>query len=185
LTPPDRAETIPPMYKLMLLLLFTGAGCYSGLDKFHIGSADAGADAVDQGCGAPGESCCAGTSCNVGAICSGTTCQACGAPDQPCCGGGSCNAGAMCQGSSCVACGGAGEACCTSGAACNADYLSCSNGRCSSCVAQVAVGVDFACVRKTDGSAWCWGDSVGDNYFCQLGNGQRGITRASLTPLRV
>src|SRR5690349_18737596 len=128
LTPADRARTIPPMHKLLVVFLLVGVGCYSGLDKFRFGTVDASADAVEsdaaEGCGTPGQSCCSGSSCNVGAICSGTSCLACGAPGQPCCGGGSCSAGAMCQGSSCIACGGAGQACCSIGAACG-DFLSC------------------------------------------------------------
>jgi alpha-tubulin suppressor-like RCC1 family protein len=34
-------------------------------------------------------------------------------------------------------------------------------------VAEVAVGLDYTCARKTDGTLWCWGY----NSYGQLGDG--------------
>jgi hypothetical protein len=45
-------------------------------------------------------------------------------------------------------------------------------------VAEVAVGNDFSCARKTDGTVWCWGD----NEQGQLGNG---TVLRSPRPMRV
>ena len=38
-------------------------------------------------CGDPSQPCCAGATCQAGALCSGGTCEACGATGQPCCPG--------------------------------------------------------------------------------------------------
>ena len=47
-------------------------------------------------------------------------------------------------------------------------------------VAQVASGLGFACARKTDGTAWCWG--LANGATGQLGNG---TTAGSATPVLV
>ena len=50
----------------------------------------------------------------------------------------------------------------------------------SSEAVDIAVGQQFACAVKNDGTIWCWGD----NYYKQLGNGSAGST-PSKTPVQV
>jgi len=54
-------------------------------------------------CGVAGQPCCAGSSCNPGAVCATGACQPCGEPGQLCCAGGSCDSTvAVCNGSACA-----------------------------------------------------------------------------------
>jgi hypothetical protein len=105
-------------------------------------SVDTGTPPPPPSCGADGQGCCGGTSCNTGLECQGGTCHPppppppCGGDGQGCCGS-SCNAGLECQGGTChpppppPPCGGAGQGCC-GGSACTPGLV-CSGGACTAC----------------------------------------------------
>lgn len=91
-------------------------------------------------CGADGEECCNGTSCNGGLLCEMTSCSPipppppatpCGGGGQPCCSGTACNAGFVCSASKCIACGSYQQPCCPGGG-CRGD-TACVDGSCRAC----------------------------------------------------
>ncbi|MGE0546895.1 MAG: RCC1 domain-containing protein [Kofleriaceae bacterium] len=75
-------------------------------------------------------------------------------------------------------CGALGQACCATEPSCAAG--SCSDGRCQSCIQDVAFGRRFGCVLKTDGTIWC----AGENDRGQLGSGAAGDDRSTREPVR-
>jgi hypothetical protein len=77
------------------------------------------------GCGAPGERCCAGDTCDAPTeVCADSgilmrTCQTCGVTDGPCCPGTGCTSpGDLCSFGTCRTCGVLGGPCCPTMAAC-------------------------------------------------------------------
>lgn len=89
-------------------------------------------------CGAPGQVCCTGARCDMGAMCMGGACAEqpmCGSYNQPCCGSAACGPGLNCSGGVCTAsgtCGASGQACCTTGSFCQ-PFLLCTGSRCVPC----------------------------------------------------
>jgi hypothetical protein len=88
-------------------------------------------------CGASGQLCCGGTSCDVSFSCQSGTCQSClpacancGANTQPCCAGNSCSVNHLCNIglNQCQPCGGVNQQCCA-GNSCGSN-LSCVSGTC-------------------------------------------------------
>lgn len=98
------------------------------------GQVYSGANDICITCGASGQTCCPGSTCNLGYVCGSTnTCVACGASGQLCCSGGTCNATLGCNSSgNCVTCGGSGQPCCT-GSSCNAGFVCNSSSTCTAC----------------------------------------------------
>src|SRR4051812_31816462 len=78
-----------PMRRLVLTLLVL-AGC--GGSKSGGGNVDAG-----PSCGALGEICCSGATCDTGA-CAGGICRDCGASGKTCCDGRTCDDSSICTG---------------------------------------------------------------------------------------
>ncbi len=135
---------------------------------------------IDAGpCGNSGESCCAGSECNVGMACNSLTkaCSPCGGPGDPCCalntcGDGGCCVGnvcasptsvcfgtdaAVCANSACGACGGSGQPCCmTTESFCTAPQ--------SLCPSATAGGVCVACGGP--GDPCCVGSSCAGGLVC-------------------
>lgn len=62
--------------------------------------------------------------------------------------------------------------------ACGMTTPQCCKGECAASVAEVAVGNNHTCARKTDGTLWCWGSGVAG----QLGDG---TTLDKLLPVQV
>jgi hypothetical protein len=89
-------------------------------------------------CGGPGQPCCVGNTCESGAQCNLSRCQACGAVGQPCCGDSCASARAICDGTTCRPCGAVGESCCAS-AVCS-DDLACRGTCAQRCVTTCNAG---------------------------------------------
>jgi hypothetical protein len=101
-----------------------------------------GADnCVPLPCGAAGQPCCGGTTCNMGATCASGSCvdSGCGGMGEMCCAGGGCDSGLACDdrfliGSyRCVACGGSGDLCCPMRTCDNADLACNITRQCQHC----------------------------------------------------
>jgi hypothetical protein len=120
---------------------------------------------VNLHCGAPGESCCPGQTCNAGANCDFETdnpsvyaCFACGGPTQfHCFNGAPCQPGLNESYGFCTdTCGGDGQYCCNGPTACNGG-LTCdpSSDHCSTCV--LGSSCDWGCAACNDGTCQCSG----------------------------
>jgi hypothetical protein len=146
-------------------------------------------DGICEGCGAPGQACCAGNvcqsnaacqngtcqrtcgaqglaccstgaQCDSGLACAGGSCQPCGRGGQTCCAGNTCNGGFNCNNGTCNACGGIGQTCCASGAACGAGS-SCISGVCRQDLCGTPGGL---CCNVSSPSLKC--QNSPSNYMC-------------------
>lgn len=106
-------------------------------------------------CGGTGESCCSGTACQSGLLCTGGTCQPiCGAEGEACCGNSACNAGLSCRSGTCqVPCGRNGESCC-GGTTCTGTLSCQADGKCHTTTTTYASGTLLL-------SCGCWGSISG------------------------
>jgi alpha-tubulin suppressor-like RCC1 family protein len=64
-------------------------------------------------------------------------------------------------------CGAVGMACCQGEVQSCVDNAFCNGGTCNQCIVDIAIGNDFSCAIKYDGTVWC----TGSNGRGQLGNG--------------
>ncbi len=156
------------------------ACCVDNIDGFSGCHAGACVDGDCVACGADGQPCCDGDTCNVHETCvtglgtaSGNQCQ-CGNPPganpgQACCvdnidGFSGCHTG-VCSSTSdqCVNCGGTGEPCCTGGA-CSTGNVCNSNDTCVACG-----GTGQPCCLDGSGNKTCNANETCSNGTCQCG----------------
>jgi hypothetical protein len=89
---------------------------------------------LETDCGATGQACCDGTTCNAGLVCGADSlCRACGGEGQGCCNGTTCSTGLTCDTAGvCRACGGEGLGCCE-GSTCSTGLECYEDGVCRGC----------------------------------------------------